>query len=277
MFLVGLVNANYIYSGIDGAIHLAEECKNAAKVVPKALMSTIIIGFVTSFAFVVAMLYCMQDFDAVLSTPTGVPIFELWRQASNSHALATFFTVILASCGCFAMIGCQQTASRLCWSMARDNALVGSKWLGRIHPRFGVPVWALIANACVVFVIGCIFLGSTTAFNAMIGTGLILQQTSYAFPAALLMYRKRSKVYLPNGRYFKLGFFGWIANAMTVAFALLVVIFFNFPSIQPVEAGNMNYACAVLGAMAIFTIANWFGYAKKRYHGPRLPDELLHD
>jgi choline transport protein len=212
-----------------------------------------------------------------LTTATGVPIYELWIQATRSPAVGTFFLVILALCGFFAMIGCQQTASRLCWSLARDNALAGSKWLGRIHPRWGVPVWALIANAIVVFIIGCIYLGSTTAFNSMIGTGLILQQISYAMPAALLMLRGRSDAYLPSNRYFKLGAAGWVANSMTVAFAIVVVIFFNFPFVMPVSAGSMNYACVVLGVMAIFTIGNWFGYASSRYQGPRLPDELLGD
>jgi choline transport protein len=70
-FLTGLVSPNYMYAGIDGAIHLAEECKNASVVVPRALMSTITIGFVTSFIFAIAMLYCTNDFDAVVSTATG--------------------------------------------------------------------------------------------------------------------------------------------------------------------------------------------------------------
>jgi choline transport protein len=70
-FLTGLVNPNYMYAGIDGAIHLAEECKNAAVLVPRALMSTITIGFVTSFVFAIVMLYCTNDLQAVLSTPTG--------------------------------------------------------------------------------------------------------------------------------------------------------------------------------------------------------------
>jgi choline transport protein len=69
--LTGLVSPNYMYAGIDGAIHLAEECKNAVVVVPRALMSTITIGFVTSFIFAVVMLYCTRDFDAVVSTATG--------------------------------------------------------------------------------------------------------------------------------------------------------------------------------------------------------------
>lgn len=70
-FLTGLVSPNYMYAGIDGALHLAEECQNAATVVPRALMSTVTIGFVTTFAFMVAMLYCTSDLDAVVSSATG--------------------------------------------------------------------------------------------------------------------------------------------------------------------------------------------------------------
>lgn len=70
-FLIGLVSPNYMYAGIDGALHLAEECTNAAIVIPRALLSTITIGFVTSFAFMIAMIYCVQDFDTVISTSTG--------------------------------------------------------------------------------------------------------------------------------------------------------------------------------------------------------------
>lgn len=69
--LTGLVSPNYMYAGIDGAIHLAEECKDAAIVVPRALMSTIFIGFVTSFAFPISMLYCTSDMEAVVTTATG--------------------------------------------------------------------------------------------------------------------------------------------------------------------------------------------------------------
>jgi len=67
----GLVNPTYAYSGIDGALHLAEECANAAVAVPRALMWTLLLGFLSAFPFMIAMLYCIQDLDAVLGTPTG--------------------------------------------------------------------------------------------------------------------------------------------------------------------------------------------------------------
>lgn len=60
-----------MYAGIDGALHLAEECKDAEKVVPRALVSTLTIGFMTSFAFMVAMLYCTSDLTAVATAASG--------------------------------------------------------------------------------------------------------------------------------------------------------------------------------------------------------------
>jgi choline transport protein len=69
VFLTGLVNPNFIYSGLDGAIHLAEECTNAAVAIPWALVSTVVVGFVTAFSFAVSMTYSYHDFDAVLASP----------------------------------------------------------------------------------------------------------------------------------------------------------------------------------------------------------------
>lgn len=70
-FLTGLVSPNYMYAGIDGALHLAEDCTNAATAVPWALVSTLTIGFATTFAFMIAMLYCTHDLQAVVETSTG--------------------------------------------------------------------------------------------------------------------------------------------------------------------------------------------------------------
>ncbi|KAE8337813.1 hypothetical protein BDV24DRAFT_154083 [Aspergillus arachidicola] len=270
-FLTGLVSPHYMYAGIDGALHLAEECRNATTAVPRALMSTLIIGFVTSFAFMITMLYCTSDLDTVVASSTGVPIYEMWHQATRSTSAATVFICLLLLAAVFALTGAQQTASRLTWSLARDRALIGSQWIGKLHDTLEVPVWALVFNYAVMFLIGCIYLGSSSAFNAFIGTGLVLQHISYAFPAALLLYRCRSAIWLPDPRPFRLPSpVGWGANLITVCFAVLVLIFYNFPTVIPVTGSNMNYTPAVLGVMAIVASINWLVYARKWYQGPRL-------
>lgn len=149
--------------------------------------------------------------------------------------------VVLLVAGVIALIAVQQTASRLTWSFARDNAILGSTYIGQVHRRLDVPVEALALNATAVFIIGCIFLGSSTAFNAFIGTGLILQQTTIAIPAALLVYRRRSPGVLPVNRPFRLPSpVGWAANVCAVSFAIVVVVFYNFPVVLPVTGSNMS-------------------------------------
>ncbi|KAK1691140.1 amino acid/polyamine transporter I [Colletotrichum godetiae] len=273
VFLTGLLNPNFIYSGLDGAIHLAEECTNSSSAIPKALLSTIIIGFTSAFTFSVAMLYSFTDFEPVLSSP--LPILEIWSQATGSSAAATTFVLVLSSCGCFACTGALQTASRLTWAFARDDAIVFSPFLRRIHPHLGVPVNALLANWALIFALGCVFLASSTAFNALVATGLILQQVSFSFPAALALYHRFKgaaafRRVLPR-RSFKIPLVvGAVANILTIVLGLLALVFYDFPVVMPVSALNMNYACVVLGVMGLFSVANWFGYANKRYRGPRL-------
>lgn len=31
-----------------------------------------------------------------------------------------------------------------------------------------------------------------------------------------------------------------------------------------------DYACAVIGVMGLLSLANWFGYATRKYQGPRM-------
>lgn len=165
----------------------------------------------------------------------------MWYQATRSESAATTFVILLTFGAFFALTGAQQASSRLTWSLARDEALIGSRWIGRMHPKLEVPVWALIFNFSVMFLIGCIYLASSTAFNAFIGTGLVLQHISYAFPAALLIYRKRSSTFLPKSRRFPLpSAAGWAANILTVVFAILVLIFYDFPTVMPVTPNNMS-------------------------------------
>jgi choline transport protein len=278
VFLTGLVNPHFGFVGIDGAIHLAEDAKNTATAVPWALAATVLIGFFTAFPFVVAMFYCISDPGTVLSSP--VPIFEIWRQAIRSDQGATAMTALLVLTGYFALNASQQTASRLTWSFARDGGLVFSGAIGNVHPTLGVPVWALFANAFVVFIMGCVYLGSTAAFNSIVATSLILMHITFAIPAALKMLRQRAPALLPEkspGWSWNLGLWGWVFDSITVAWSVMTLIFYCFPTTTPTAGSTANYAAAVLAVMALFAVVNWFAYARKHYKGPRVNLERFRD
>lgn len=158
-------------------------------------------------------------------------------------------------------------------------------------------MWALVANCGCVFLLGCVNLGSTSAFNALVSTGLILQQVSFAFPAALVLYHRVCGTIdeaMPRSKAsFKLPFgLGPVSNVLTIVFALVSLVFYDFPTVLPVTAANMSecahktvhrcfrvqylrsadYASAVIGVMGVLAVLNWLGYASKRYQGPRLDE-----
>ncbi|KAL7946070.1 amino acid/polyamine transporter I [Trichoderma barbatum] len=239
-FFTGLTTHAYMFGGLDSALHLAEETLDASRTVPKALMSTIGIGFFSGFVFSVAMTYCIPSLDIFANDP--VPIYKLWRIASKSDTAATVFLVVAIVIFTFILIATQQTTSRLIWALARDRGLIFSTKFAKLSPKFGdIPVAALILDAGLIFVCGCISLGSTAAFNALVGAFSLMQMISFALPAALLIYRGRSEKVLPRKRAFKVPeIVGWACNIGTVIAAVIETVFFTFPTILPVTGSNMS-------------------------------------
>lgn len=110
-----------------------------------------------------------------------------------------------------------------------------------MHASLGVPVWALIAEEMVVIICGCIYLGSTAAFNALINTAVILQIISFAIPCALLLLRGRSERFLAKGRWFCIpGWLGWVCNGIVVVYAVIEVVFFDLPTSIPTTGSSMS-------------------------------------
>lgn len=58
-------------SGLDATLHLTEDCLQPERIVPKAILATVGIGFLTAFPFAIAVVYSSVDAQASLSTPTG--------------------------------------------------------------------------------------------------------------------------------------------------------------------------------------------------------------
>lgn len=74
-FLTGLSTPQFMFSGLDAALHLAEECLEPARIVPKALIVTVTVGLLTGFPFAIAILYSYSNVESSLSTPTGYVYF----------------------------------------------------------------------------------------------------------------------------------------------------------------------------------------------------------
>lgn len=126
----------YTISGFDGAIHMSEEVRNPAKVVPRILVQSIIINGTLAFSFILILLFCIGDLTAALNTPTGFPSIQIFYSATGSIKAATVMQCGITIIGLMSSIGVVASVSRLTWAFARDGGLPFSKFFAHVRSLF---------------------------------------------------------------------------------------------------------------------------------------------
>lgn len=164
-FIVGLINTNWAFACLDCATHLSEEIHNPEKMIPLAIMGTVAIGFVTAWTFSIAMFFSMTNVDDLSRTPTGVPILALFYQALGSKGGAVALEALVMATGIFCLVSSHTWQSRLCWSFARDRGIPFSSYFATVDRSTGVPIRAHFMSCVIVAIVGCLYLGSTTALG----------------------------------------------------------------------------------------------------------------
>ena len=134
--------------------------------------------------------------------------------------------------GMFCAISISCAASRATWAFARDKAIPFYAHFSPISPHLtDVPVNALLLSTTVQVLLGLIYLGSSTAFNAFVGVAVMCLGASYALPVAISLVGGRKEV---ADAPFGLGRAGVIVNAIAVLWVVFAIVLFSMPAIVPV-------------------------------------------
>ncbi|KAL1895024.1 hypothetical protein Sste5346_005444 [Sporothrix stenoceras] len=272
-FLLATVNTVFSFLGSDCGAHMCEEIPNPGRNVPRVIVLPLIGGFVAAFPFAIACMYAITDVEAVLNTPTGLPLIEIYLQGTGSKAAASILVALFAFCFFGCLVGNVTTSSRTLWAVSRDGALPFSKFWSRVSPRFKMPMNAVLLSGTFVSLYGLIFIGSSTAFSAMVSANILFLQTTCAIPQAIVLWRGRDNV-LPE-RWFNLGRFGAPINVIAVAWVLFVDVIACFPTAMPVTPSNMSYVSVVTTGLTGFVIILWFTSKRGVFQGPRVDESKL--
>lgn len=141
--------------------------------------------------------------------------------------------------GIFCAISICCAASRATWSFARDHAIPCSRFFTRINHGFleGVPLNAYLLATLIQILLGLIFLGSSAAFNAFVGVGVICLGASYAMPVLLSILNGRREM---RDAPYNLGRWGYLVNWIAVLWVLFEIVLFSMPAVIPVTPTTMS-------------------------------------
>ncbi|EHK97915.1 putative Uncharacterized amino-acid permease PB24D3.02c [Glarea lozoyensis 74030] len=157
-------------TGYDATAHMTEEMKDARKDAPKAIIWAVWIGAVTA------------------SSPTGVPIFQIFLSATRSFPLAMLLSVQISIISLVSLAFLCAQSSRLAFAFARDGGLPFSKIFSKVDAKRQVPVNAICLVVAVNMALMSIYFGSVTGFGTILAISTEGFYLSYILPLAVRLW-----------------------------------------------------------------------------------------
>ncbi|KAK5990129.1 Choline transport protein [Cladobotryum mycophilum] len=265
-WLLGLLQGAFALTGFDATAHMIEEIPQPEVEGPRIMLYCVGIGMFTGFIFLTALLFVVKDIETVISAPYG-PLLQIFMDATGSRAGSTCLMMFPLVCMVFTTIALHCTSSRMSYAFARDRGMPFSHIFARVHPTLDVPLNALLWTIGWVVIFGCIFLGSSSTFNAISSASVVALGITYAIPPLILVIRGRKL--LPDHRPFKMPEpLGWIANIVGILWTILTTVLFVFPPAIPTTGSNMNYCIVAFGVILLISGSTWIFDGRKNYKGP---------
>lgn len=230
---------------------------------------------ILTFPWIIAVAFCITDIAGILSGPVGTINFmgQLYYNITGGSQGATIgftmFLPIMGICGVGSAI--ISATSRVVWSFARDGGL--PPMFAQVSDRTKTPVPALLFTWGIVCALSLIYVGNSTAYYGLSSACAVTLVISYAIPIFANVVWGFSHCTVPKGP-FTLGRYHRYVAVVALAWSGCVTIMMCFPSFQPVNEVNMNYASVVVGAGFIFATISWFTYGKAHYY---VATNTLHD
>ncbi|ORX97502.1 amino acid permease-domain-containing protein [Clohesyomyces aquaticus] len=269
-FMVGLTPLTGSMAGIDSVVHMAEEIKDASKTLPRTIMTALPLNATLGLITIITLAFCTVNVDNVLSSPTGLmgfPFIEVFYEATGSLAGTTVMAVIPMISLFGSVVAEVATASRQIWAFARDGGVPFSSRLAKVHPRWTIPLNAILVSLVVNLLLPLINIGSTAALNAIFSLSGVSILCSYILCiGSILIKRLRNEPLPPCG--WSLGRYGIFINIVALCYLVPVALFQFFPPIIPVAAVSMNWGCLLFGSMIIFSTTYYVIYGRKTYIPP---------
>lgn len=246
---------------------MCEEVQNPEREVPRAMVLSVAAAGLTGIIYLIPILFVLPDISDLLAQ--GQPIGLLFKTATGSKAGGFGLLFLILGIWFFAGVGSLTAASRCTYAFARDGAIPGHKLWGKVNKKLEMPMWGLILSTVVDMALGCIYFGSSAAFNSFTGVATICLSTSYCVPVLVSLLRGREPV---RSSPYALGWLGPIVNWISIIWICIAVIIFCMPVSLPVTASSMNYASVVFAGFAAISAIWYFVYARKHFKGPIVVD-----
>jgi amino acid transporter len=259
-FLLGLLQAQWTYTGFDGSAHMTEETKDPRRTGPWGIVLSVGVSGLAGYALLIALTMAIPSIPSVLSAkdaqrvpiPGAIAVLQTALGARFGNAMAALASMAMWFCG----LSCAASASRAVYSLARDEGTPWSGFFRRVNVKHGTPgpaIWGIVAATMAAMA----WSGAVPVVTSLSTVALYL---SYIIPIVFAVRARMAGSNWPALSVWTLGRWGTAVNLIAIAYTLLISVVLMMP--PNALAGK------TLGGVLLVLAIIYVGPVRKKFNGP---------
>jgi amino acid permease (GABA permease) len=270
VLLLGLLLAQYTFTGYDASAHMTEETRSAARSGPRGIVMSIVVSLFAGWLLLIGITFAIQNYSGAATA--SVPAAQVFIQALGNTGAKLLLLVVIGA-QLFCGMSSVTANSRMIYAFSRDGALPGSKFWHKVNPKTRTPTNAIWLAAGGALILGLPYLWNNTAYVAVTSIAVIGLYVAYVMPTFL---RLRLGSRFQAGPW-QLGRWSRPIGIIACVWVAFIFVLFMLPTVSPINHTNFNYTVVAVLVVVGFAGIWWLVSAHKWFTGPKVqgsPEEL---
>ena len=258
VFVLGLLQAQWTYTGYDASAHVAEETVMARLNSAWGVFLSVAVSAIVGYVLLLILTWSIPKGDVAATANDAYPVLHI-AYGNLPPMLAGLIAIVIGGAMWLCGLASITSMGRMWYAFARDDGMPGSRWLKRVDPVRRTPVWATVV-ASVLAVLITVY---AAAYSVVTSISTITLYLAYVIPIYLNWRNRRRNA----GEYttaatapWSLGRFSTLVNVVAIAWVCVIAVVFMLPPNELV----LWTMLALGGLVALY----WRLSARRRFVGP---------
>jgi amino acid transporter len=250
LFLLGMLQAQWTYTGFDASAHMAEETVEPRRRAPWAMILSVVVSGIFGYLLILSLVLAIPDLAQVLQTtdasghplPAVLTIVRLTLGVGAATATLALTVLAMWFCGLAAIT----SVSRSFFALARDNGMpLASTW-SQVDSRLKTPVNAIWLSAALAFA-AMLYSGAYSVVTSISVIGFYL-----AYIAPVYLGWRRKNIWMGKRGPWHLG----RASTTINIFAILWTVFICTIMVMPPNTRAGWAIASILGVLFLLHVVS---------------------
>jgi amino acid permease (GABA permease) len=265
VLLLGLLLAQYTFTGYDASAHMTEETHRASRSGPRGIVMSILVSLFAGWLLLIGITFAISKSQYTADLGALVPPAQIFANAIGVTG-AKLLLLVAIGAQLFCGMSSITANSRMIYAFSRDGALPGAAIWHRVNKRTRTPTNAIWLAAVGALILGLPYLWNDAAYAAVTSIATIGLYIAYVSPTYLRLRQGQAFTRGP----WHLGRWSYPIGIVACIWVVFITILFMLPTASPVGWSNFNYTVVAVLVVIGFAGIYWLVSARNWFTGPKI-------